>query len=695
MYKIFLIVSIVKFLTFLFKILFMYRSVFLVIICLFFISAEAQQKKPFQMEDVFALEYVSDPRISPDGEHIVYRRMGFDIMNDRSKGNLWMMKTDGSDHMKLTSREGSESQARWSPDGSRIAFVSSTDEGSEIYVYWFNSGHIAKITQLEGGPGNINWSPDGKHIAFTMFIPEKPPVVAKLPKKPKGAKWADNARITDRLKHEADGRGYMQPGFSHIFIVPAIGGTPKQLTSDNYNHGGSFSFSPDGTEIYFSSNRHPDWEYDFRNSEIYKVNVASGEITQITNQPGPDYSPKVSPDGSKIAFLGFKDRVQTYQLTQLHIMNKDGSDRKIISTNLDRSVKNIEWDGDGKGLYFMNDDKGNTKLSHINLSGKITELASSVGGTTLGRPYASGSYTVSEEGEIAFTLSTPYHPAEMAVRTKKGIRKISNLNEDILGDRELGKVEEVWYKSSVDGRDIQGWIVKPPQYDGSKKYPLLVENHGGPILNYGDRFTAEIQLYAADGYVVFYPNPRGSTSYGEEFGNLLYNNYPGEDYNDVMDGVDYLVNQGIADNEKLFVTGGSAGGIMTAWIIGKNNRFKAAVVAKPVMNWISKTLVADNYYGYANSRYPGQPWENFETYWKFSPISLVGNVETPTMVMVGMNDLRTPPSESKQLYHALKLRKIETVLVELPGASHGIARRPSQLISKVAHTLAWFRKYNK
>ena len=202
-------------------------------------------------------------------------------------------------------------------------------------------------------------------------------------------------------------------------------------------------------------------------------------------------------------------------------------------------------------------------------------------------------------------------------------------------------------------------------------------------------------MYAADDYVVFYPNPRGSTSYGEEFGNLLYNNYPGEDYNDVMDGVDYLVDKGIVDNDKLFVTGGSAGGIMTAWIIGKNNRFKAAVVHKPVMNWISKTLVADNYFGYANSRYPGQPWENFETYWKFSPISLVGNVETPTMVMVGMNDLRTPPSEAKQLYHALKLRKIETVLVELPEASHGIANRPSQLISKVAHTLAWLRKYNE
>jgi dipeptidyl aminopeptidase/acylaminoacyl peptidase len=377
-------------------------------------------------------------------------------------------------------------------------------------------------------------------------------------------------------------------------------------------------------------------------------------------------------------------------------MNSDGSNRKVISGDFDTSISNISWDSEGKGLYCTYDEKGNSKVAHISKNGKLTKLADNLGGTTIGRPYASGSYSVSNNGTLVYTQSRPEYPAELAVmQHKKASRLITNLNQDVLKYRELGETEVVWYKSSYDERDIQGWIVKPPFYDASKKYPLLVENHGGPILNYGDRFSAEIQLYAADGYVVFYPNPRGSTSYGEEFANLLYNNYPGQDYNDVMDGVDYLVKKGLVNNEKLYVTGGSAGGIMTAWMIGKNNRFKAAVVVKPVMNWISKTLVADNYFGYANSRYPGQPWENFETYWKFSPISLVGNIETPTMVMVGMNDLRTPPSEAKQLYHALKLRKIETVLVEIPGASHGIARKPSNLISKVAHTLAWLRKYNK
>jgi dipeptidyl aminopeptidase/acylaminoacyl peptidase len=652
-------------------------------------------KSIFKPLDVFSLEWAVNPQISPDASQIIYKRSGFDIMNDTSKGNLWILNTDGTSHRKLTSREVNESKATWSPDGNRIAFVSNTKEGSEIYMYWVLTGQIAKLSQLEMSPGNITWSPDGKLIAFTMFKSEKLPVVIKMPQKPKGANWAKPARITNRLKHEADGRGYLKPGFTHIYTIPSQGGTPEQITSGNYNHTGTLSFSPDSKSIYFSANRVEDWEYDFRNSEVYNVDIYTKLIKVLTSQKGPDFSPKVSPNGKKIAFLGFKDNVQTHQNRVLYLMNSSGKNRTTISGNFDNSISNIVWDSLGNGLYFTYDEKGNSKVAYISLNGKVTKLGDNLGGTTIGRPYASGSFSVAKNGTIVYTHTRPEYPSELAViKDKKSSKLITNLNEDLLSRKVLGKTEEVWYTSSFDGRKIQGWLVKPPFYDSRKKYPLLVENHGGPILNYGDRFTSEIQLYAAGGYVVFYPNPRGSTSYGEEFANLLYNNYPGQDYNDVMDGVDYLVKKGIVDNNKLFVTGGSAGGIMTAWMIGKNKRFKAAVVVKPVMNWISKTLVADNYFGYANSRYPGQPWENFETYWKFSPLSLVGNISTPTMVMVGMNDLRTPPSEAKQLYHALKLRKIETVLVEIPGASHGIAKKPSNLISKVAHVLAWLNKYN-
>lgn len=660
-----------------------------------FLAITTTAQEVFQPLDVFELEYAGDPQISPDGSQIVYRRTGFDIMEDRSFGNLWLLSADGKVHQKLTPNDVSEGSARWSPSGDRLVYRSSSDKGSEIFVMWMDSGRTARLTQLEKSPSNLTWSPDGKWIAFTMKVDAKAPVIAQMPSKPKGAKWADAPRITDRLKHEADGAGYLKPGFTHIFVVPASGGTPRQLSSGDFNHGGSLSWTPDGKQLLFSANRNPDWEYDFRNSEVYALTVATGDIKALTSAAGPDRSPVVSPDGKTVAYLGYQDKVQTYQVTRLRLMNVDGTNKREVLTNLDRSVKDIQWSADGKRIYFMYDEFGDTKVAQYNLGGSHKVVAEHIGGTSLGRPYASGSYSVSKRGDIAFSLSKPDRPAEVALLMAKSAKpkQLTALNEDLLGHKTLGKVEELWYKASTDGRDLQAWVVYPPNYDPNKKYPMMIENHGGPILNYGDRFSAEIQLYAAAGYIVYYPNPRGSTGYGEEFGNLLFNNYPGDDYQDVMDGVDVLISKGIAHEDQLFVTGGSAGGIMTAWIIGKNNRFEAAVVAKPVMNWISKTLVADNYYGYANSRYPGQPWENFEGYWKFSPISLVGNVETPTMVMVGMNDLRTPPSEAKQLYHALKLRKIETVLVEIPDASHGIASRPSNLITKVAHTLAWFDKF--
>ncbi len=668
---------------------------FLLFLLIPILSFGQSQEKVFSYLDVFDLEYVSDPQISPQGDWIVYRRMGFDIMEDKAVGNLWMVKPDGSQHQKITSREVNESSPVWSPKGDRLAFISATEEGSEIYMYWTGSGKLAKISQLPFSPSSLTWSPQGDQLAFSMHVDKPAPVAAKIPKKPKGAKWAAAPRITDRLYHERDGRGYIDPGFNHIFLIPADGGAVRQLTSGDYHHSGPLSWSLDGQKIYFSGNRNQDWEYDFRNSEVYSVAVDSGSITQLTDKPGPDNNPVVSPNGKYIAYVGYEDKVQAYQVTRLYLMDTDGKNQREIAMELDRDVNNIVWDAKSRGLYFAYDDKGNSKIGYVSLNGKFSKLADNMGGTTLGRPYASGSFSVSTKGDIAYTQSTPYYPSELAVvdARSRQTKKITDLNKALFSYRTLGKVEEVWYTSSVDQRELQGWIVYPPNYEEGKKYPFLVENHGGPILNYGDRFSAEVQLYAAAGYVVFYPNPRGSTSYGEEFGNLLYHNYPGEDYNDVMDGVDHCIKMGVAHEDQLFVTGGSAGGIMSAWMIGKNNRFKAAAVIKPVMNWISKTLVADNYFRYAHSRLPGQPWENFEDYWRFSPISLVGNIETPTMVMVGMNDLRTPPSEAKQLYHALKLRKIETVLIEVPEAAHGIASRPSNLITKVANILAWFDKY--
>ena len=668
-------------------------STFLTALLLTPVIALAGDLLPFQRTDVFELEWVSDPQISPDGDQVVYVRNSMDVMNDGRTGRLWLVNADGSGNVPLTGRDIGESNPAWSPDGTRIAFTSTTDNGAELFVYWLTEGRVARLTQLDRSPRGLKWSPDSNYIAFSKLVPEEPVVLVTAPPKPEGAEWAEPPRVTTRLKYERDGSGYIEPGYDHYFVVPAIGGTPRQISNGNFNHSGAPEWSPDGKHLIFSGNRNENWELDYRNSEIYSIDVETGKTEALTQQNGPDFAPVVSPDGRYIAYLGYADEVQTYQVDRLHVMDTDGGNKREIIRDFDRSVSSLAWNGDG--IWFTYDDRGDTKIALAGLDGSYRDVAANLGGTTIGRPYGGGSFSVARAGRVAYTHVTPYRPADLAITDRRGKRNtiITELNSDVLDWRELGQVEEVWYKSSVDQRDIQGWIVKPPGYDAETSWPLIVENHGGPISNYGPRFSPEIQLYAAAGYVVFYPNPRGSTSYGEEFGNLLYNHYPGDDYHDVMDGVDVLIKAGVAHEDRLYVTGGSAGGIMTAWIVGKNSRFRAAAVVKPVMNWISKTLTADNYFNYANYRFEGQPWENIEGYMRLSPVSLVGNIETPTLVMVGTSDLRTPLSEAKQLYSALKIRGIDTALVEVPGAPHNIAGTPSQLITKIDHILAWFARY--
>ena len=658
--------------------------------------AEAQQNA-FSSMDVFDLEWVQDPRISPDGELVVYVRRGMDIMNDRRTSELWIIRADGSDHRKLTSREVAESNPRWSPDGTRIAFTSSAEgSGSEIHVHWVAEGTTARVTRLDNSPRGITWSPDGRKLAFVKHVSAPEPRLVSPPSAPEGAQWADPPRIETRLNHEQDGVGLLNYGYDHLFVVGAEGGAVRQVTSGDYHHSGAPEWTPDGEQLIFSANRNEEWEHEFRNTELYSVRVADGEIRQLTDRFGPNHTPRVSPDGRTIAYLGYEDRIRTYQLTRIYTMDVDGSNVQEVATGLDRSIGGIEWDENGEGLYFQYADEGVSKIGHTAMDGTATQVARDLGGTSIGRPYAgSPAFSLSTDGTIAMNLSSTHRPGELAV-TRRGQaepRQVTDLNGAWADRRAMGEVRDVWYTSSVDGRDLHGWIVLPPDHDPDRVYPLLVEIHGGPISHYGPHFSPEVQLFASAGYVVFYPNARGSTSYGEEFGDLLYHDFSGGEYPDIMDGVDHLIAEGVVSGDSLYVTGGSAGGTSTAWIIGQTNRFRAAAVQKPVMNWISKTLAADNYYAYSDYRYPGQPWENPMDYWEVSPISLVGNVETPTLVILGELDLRTPTWEAKQLYHALKLQGVETMYVEVPDAYHFISERPSQLITKVDHILAWFERY--
>ncbi|MBP86971.1 MAG: peptidase S9 family protein [Planctomycetaceae bacterium] len=651
--------------------------------------------KKFELTDVFQLEWASDPQISPDGTRIVYVRNFMDIMSDKRRSNLWIINADGTDHRAITTGNGNAFSPKWSSDGGRLIYLSKTDESTQVYCRWMDDGQTAKLTNLTSSPSSLVWSPDGRSIAFAMLVESKPESFVKLPEKPEGADWAKPAKLIERVRYRADGLGYLKEGFHQLFVLSAEGGTPRQLTSGDFEHGAKPTWARNSQSLVFSANRHGEWELNPQREDIYEVSLAARSLKRLTDRVGPDVNPVVSPDGRRIAYVGFDDKFEGYQVDRLYVMERDGSGKRLVTESLDRDVQNAVWRKDGSGLFFQYDDHGDTKVGFVTLDGRVKRLAHHLGGTTIGRPYSGGSFTVSDDGLIAFTFSRPHHPSDVAVVGKDGsIHRLTTLNRDLLGHKELGQVEPISYESKFDGRKMQGWIVLPPGFDASKKYPLILEIHGGPFANYGDRFSAEIQLYAAEGYVVFYANPRGSTGYGKEFGNLIHHEYPGHDFDDLMSGVDAVIAKGYVDDSHLYVTGGSGGGVLTAWIVGKTERFRAAVSAKPVINWYSFALTSDAYPFFAKYWFPGFPWEKPDEYLRRSPLSLVGNVKTPTMLLTGEVDYRTPISESEQFYQALKLRGIDTALVRVPGASHGIAARPSHLISKVAHILQWFEEYS-
>ncbi|MEM1396961.1 MAG: S9 family peptidase, partial [Pseudomonadota bacterium] len=460
------------------------------------------------------------------------------------------------------------------------------------------------------------------------------------------------------------------------------------------DHDGPLSWTPDGQSILFAANRHENWELETVEADLFSISL-TGELTQITDQPGAETSPKVSPDGKTIAFLKSANEGKAYRLTRVSTVGIDGGAIKDVHGDFNRRAFDLNWSADGKGVYFSYDDRGARNIGFMDLDGKRRQVVGNLGGLSLGRPYLSGAYSVASDGSIAYTMASETRPADVGFLSGTKTTRLTSLNEDLLATKTLGKINEIVYKSSVDGSEIQGWYITPPDFDPSKKYPLILEIHGGPHLAYGPTFALELQRFAAEGYVVFYDNHRGSSSYGLEFGLLLQHKYPSkDDFGDHMSGVDAMLKRGFIDPERLFVAGGSAGGVATAYTVGLTDRFKAAVAAKPIINWTSKPLTADSYIYQTRHQFPGLPWEAFDHYWERSPLSLAGNVTTPTMLMTGEQDYRTPITESEQFYQALTLRGIDTALVRIPGASHGIARRPSRLINKVEHILAWFARYD-
>ena len=598
--------------------------------------------------DVFALEQATDVQISPDGRRIVYVRSTGDIMTDGARRSLWLVDVAAGTQAPLL--DGSACRPRWSPDGARLA--------------------------------------------FTMFVPDDGAKLGQGVAKPDGAKWAEPLKVITHVHYREDGEGYLRPGYTHLFVVPADGGAPRQLTDGKFDDDGGVTWSRDGRHIVFAANREPYWQRTHDRAAIWASAVDGGALTRLAARPGANHEPQVSPDGRLIAFTGADDHGRAYENEQLSVMNADGSNVRVLSGGLDRSLHAPRWSADGRSIVAAYDDHGVTRVARFGLDGPMTELAAGLAGGDLDRPYSGGMFSLARTGAVAFTMGDPTSPPDVGIATGGRIRRLTRLNDGLFAGKTLGAVTAHHVASSADGQAIDYWQVTPPGFDPGRRYPTILEIHGGPYAAYAPVWSTEDQLYAAEGYVVVYANPRGSTSAGAAFADAIWKDYPSHDYDDLMSVVDDAVARGIADPANLFVTGGSGGGLLTAWIVGKTARFKAAVSQKPVINWTSEGLTTDGYTSMLRQWFGTTPWDNPDLLWAHSPLSLAGHVTTPTLLIVGEDDRRTPASEAEQFYAALTLRKVPTGLIRVPGASHhGLAERPSQLTAENAAILAWFARY--
>jgi dipeptidyl aminopeptidase/acylaminoacyl peptidase len=632
-------------------------------------------------------EVVSDPQISPDGTEIVYTRQSIDRVNDKRESSLWMVKADGTRNRFLVRG----SNARWSPSGDRILYTAQGEpRGTQLFVRYMDAeGATSQVTHVEKTPTTPSWSPDGTSIAFTMLVEQKNAWPITMPRQPEGAKWTEAPRIVERLDYRQDGQGFTDDGYRHLFVVPSTGGTARQVTDGNWDHNGT-EWTPDGRQLLFTALRVADAEYQWRDTDIYSVNVGTGDITQLTRRKGPDGNPKVSPDGKRVAYTGYDWTKDTWIDSKIYVMDIDGANPRLASGTWDRSPQNLHWKGDGTGVYFTAQDHGSQNLHFLPLAGNRADEVQAV---TRGQQIlTASSFTKARGVGVVTSASRPPDVVIWDLAAPDKPRQLTFVNDDILAGRKLGTVTEMRY-TAPDGLEVQGWYITPPDFDAAKKYPMQLHIHGGPHGMYGVGFNYAWQEMAANGYVILYTNPRGSTGYGSAFGNQIMRAYPSKDYDDLMAGVDELLKKGFVDERNMFVTGCSGGGVLTAWVVGKTDRFAAASANCPVIDWASFVGTTDGASWYYN--FEKLPWEDPSEHIRRSPLTYVANVKTPTMLMTGVQDLRTPMPQTEQFYSALKLLKVPTAMVRFNNEWHGTSSTPSNFVRTQLYLRYWFDKYRR
>lgn len=681
----------------------------------------AADKRFLTEKDLFKFVWIADPEISPDGSKIVFTKVWIDPKTENYETALWIVPTSGGEARPL-SNGVHDASPRWSPDGKLLAFVRSPmkdgkPDKPQIFLLSFAGGEAQQLTKVDSGASQPQWSPNGKTILFSSTDEGKDESAGKAPEgedegKPKEHK--SDVLVINKAVYRFNGAGYINlKARTHLWTIgvpddPGAMPKAKQITNGKYNEEDA-RWQPDGSRIYFTANRVAEPYYQQSHTDLYSIAPDGTDEKKVLSFDGGMRGYEFSDDGKQIAFEAEQNHHPEYSYTQPDLFvvdNQMGATPKNLTADYDYEIGGgiggdqaaprgggaggVIWSKDGRWLYLRSAEKGSANLKKVDSStGKLEPLTN---GTQ-----AVMSYTASDDAsKIALVISTSTNIGDLFVLdTASGnLNQLTHINGELFSQINITDPEEIWY-TSFDGKKIQGWIQKPPNFDPSKKYPLILEIHGGPHGAYGFIFTHEFQWMAAKGYVVLYVNPRGSTSYGQDFGNIIQYHYPGDDYKDLMAGVDEVIKRGYIDTSKMGVTGGSGGGVLTNWTVGHTTRFAAAVSQRSIADWAGFWYTAD-FSLFTPSWFRAAPWEDMQDFVARSPITYIKNVKTPMMFIEGQADMRTPPADGgEQMFRALKYMHIPTVMCRFPGETHELSRSggPWHRVERLQHIVNWFDIY--
>ena len=658
------------------------------VVCLFFffcIAANAETKRNLTVDDFFKIKDVEDIQISPDGKWIVYTVKGFDLKKDTTNKDLYMASTSGGDPIQLTSHEKNDTKPRWSPDNRYLAFLSKRGKKTQVFLLNRSGGEAIQLTNSPQGVSDFDWSPDSKKLAL-VITDKDPDEPEEEPSKEDAAEASKDKTakpiVITRRQFKRDQEGYLKEIYDHIHTIDISTKTMKQITSGPQDDSWP-RWSPDGKQILFVSNRTGDQDAN-RNTDILAVSAEGGEPKKLTSNPGGDENPEWSPDGKWIVYqTTVKPDLMWYEVPKCALIQSSGGDAKILTAELDRYCIYPTFAPDSKSIYFLLEDSGTDRVANVSVNGG-TVNRNVVGETEI------TDFDLAPNGTIAFLANRPDLPDEAFFWTPQAKSKqITFTNTKVLNEIQFGKLERIQFKSK-DGTAVEGFVIQPPGFDASKKYPLILRIHGGPVSQYPEGFSFEWQILAANGYVVVSVNPRGSSGYGEDFSKAIFADWGNKDYEDVMAGVDHVISKGYVDPEKMGVGGWSYGGILTDYVITKTTRFKAAIAGASEANHFAG--YGTDHYQYEWEKELGLPWENYELWHKISAFFQVGKVKTPTLFVCGQSDWNVPVINSEQMYQALRRLGIDTMLIIYPDQSHSITT-PSYSKDRFDRYLAWYGHY--